>query len=297
LRQFDDQGIPCVGVEPTASTAAAARKLGLRVVEDFLGNETGRQITDQFGKADLVIANNVLAHVPDLKDFISGILLLMKSSGVVSFEFPRLTALIDGRQFDTVYHEHYSYLSLHSVKSILSTHGLQIFDVHELETHGGSLRVFAQIEISGQREVSQSVARILDFERACGLCELAYYEKLQAQAEAIKNDLSTFLIGASRAGQTVVGYGAAAKGNTLFNFAGIRPDLCEFVVDRSLFKVGNFLPGSRIPIVQESVLRRHRPDFVIILPWNIRQEVIQQLDYIRDWGGRFVTAVPHLEFH
>jgi hypothetical protein len=294
LRYVQERGIPCVGIEPTASTANAGRQLGLTMVEEFLGHESGRAISETFGYADLVVGNNVLAHVPDVADFVAGLKALLKPDGVVSVEFPRLTSLVGGCQFDTIYHEHYSYLSLHSVTSIFERGGLTVFDVEEIPTHGGSLRVFAQKTECGRRATSASVATIKQYETDCGVTSLDYYSSLQRQAESIKDDLLRFLLYCKESGESVAGYGAAAKGNTLLNFAGVRPDLLPFVVDRSASKVGKFLPGSRIPILAEDQIRRTQPDYIVILPWNISAEVTEQLAYVREWGAQFVTAVPEL---
>ena len=295
LRYVQAEGIPCLGIEPTASTASAGRRLGLQMVEEFVGADTAKEIANLFGRADLVVANNVLAHVPDVNDFLTGVVSLMKDDGVFSVEFPRITSLVDGAQFDTVYHEHYSYLSLHSVEVMLANNGLSAFDVEEIPTHGGSLRVFAQKVGSGRREVEESVARTRTFEAERGVASLDYYATLQERALSIKNGLLTFLLERRAQGETVVGYGAAAKGNTLLNFAGVRPDLLPFVVDRSESKIGRFMPGSRIPIVHETEIRRTKPEYILILPWNIASEVTEQLAYAREWDARFVVAVPGME--
>ena len=294
LRFVRDRGIPCLGIEPTASTATAGRGLGLMMIEEFVGLDTGTAIADKFGAADLVVGNNVLAHVPDVADFVSGLRALMKPDGVLSVEFPRLTSMISGAQFDTIYHEHYSYLSLHAVQTIFAREGLVVFDVEEIATHGGSLRVLAQRKETGAHKRELSVDRILSFERAQGVTSLSYYSQLQSRAEAIKNGLLEFLLEVKADGKSVAAYGAAAKGNTLLNFAGVRPDLLPFVVDRSDSKIGRFMPGSRIPIVAEGALRETRPDYVLILPWNIASEVTAQLSYARSWGAKFVAAVPEM---
>ena len=289
------RGIPCLGIEPTASTAAAARARGIEIVEEFFGVSLAKQLVAQGKQADLIAANNVLAHVPDINDFVSGFAVLLKPSGVATFEFPHLLNLIDQNQFDTIYHEHYSYLSLIAVRTIFHANGLSVFDVEELPTHGGSLRVYAQRKDTGTRESSQAVANLLERETLAGMNSESFYAGFQAKADKVKNDLLFFLIEAQRAGKTAAGYGAAAKGNTLFNYSGIRPDLLPFVVDRNSAKQGKFVPGCRIPIVAEEQLKQRRPDYVVILPWNLRTEVVEQLAYIREWNGRFVTAVPLLE--
>ena len=294
LRYVRDAGIPCFGVEPTASTAAAARALGLDIVERFFGVPLGQELAAAGRAVDLVAANNVLAHVPDINDFVGGFTALLKPDGVATFEFPHLLRLLEQNQFDTVYHEHYSYLSLTAVARVFEENGLSVFDVEALTTHGGSLRVFAQRLDTGRRATSDSVGRVLDDEVAAGLTSAAGYEGFQARIDKVKDDFVAFLIEARRAGRRVVAYGAAAKGNTLMNYAGIRPDLIGYVVDRNPAKQGRFMPGSRIPIVDEEHLRADRPDDVVLLPWNLRDELMAQLDYVRGWGGRFVTAVPEL---
>lgn len=287
-------GIPCYGIEPTASTAAAAREKGIEIVEQFFGAKLARDLVVKGRQADLMAANNVLAHVPDINDFIFGYSILLKPSGIATFEFPHLLNLVKHCQFDTIYHEHYSYLSLSAVKRAFETNGLSVVDVEELPTHGGSLRVFAQ-KHGGPHQVTQNVARVLDEETAAGVESSAFYEGFQARTEKVKDDFVSFLIEAKRQGLKVGAYGAAAKGNTLMNFAGIRPDLLPYVVDRAAAKQGKFMPGSHIPIVDETYLRADQPDRIVILPWNIKAEVMMQLSYARNWGARFVTAVPDLE--
>lgn len=288
------RGIPCLGIEPTASTAQAARALGIEVREEFFGVSLALRLVAEGRSADLAVANNVLAHVPDINDFVAGFSHLLKPQGVATFEFPHLLRLVEQCQFDTVYHEHFSYLSLSAVQRTFTSNGLSIFDVQELNTHGGSLRVFAQRADQGTHETSAAVRRVLDVERDSGVESEQYYAGFQARADRIKNDLLQFLIQAQRQGKTVGAYGAAAKGNTLLNYAGVRSDLLPWVVDRNPAKQGKYLPGSRIPIVAEDHLRQARPDYVLILPWNLRSEIMDQLGYIRSWGGQFVCAVPEL---
>jgi 2-polyprenyl-3-methyl-5-hydroxy-6-metoxy-1,4-benzoquinol methylase len=294
LRHVQALGVPCTGIEPTASTATAARALGLNVIEEFFGTALAGRLRAQGLAADLMAANNVLAHVPDINDFVAGFAHLLKPTGVATFEFPQLLNLVRFRQFDTLYHEHFSYLSLTAVQHIFQANGLQVFDVEELPTHGGSLRVYAQRADTGAQAVTAAVGRQWEAEAAAGIETPAFYAGVQAAAEDIKNALLRFLLDAQRDGLKVAAYGAAAKGNTLLNFAGVRPDLLPYVVDRSPGKVGRYLPGSRIPIVTEAHLRAHRPDRILILPWNIAQEVTGQLAYAREWGARFVVAVPEL---
>jgi len=295
LQYVQQAGIPCYGVEPTASTAAAARAKGITIVERFFGVALADELAKQGQQVDLVAANNVLAHVPDINDFAAGFARLLKPSGVATFEFPHLLQMIQHSQFDTAYHEHYSYLSLTAVQRVFAANGLAVFDMQELPTHGGSLRVFAQRHDSAAHPFNQAVAAMLERETAAGLSTAQGYAGFQAHAERVKNDFMAFLIEAKRSGKRVAAYGAAAKGNTLMNFAGVRPDLLAYVVDRNPAKAGKFMPGSRIPIVGEEHLREHRPDHIVILPWNLKGEVVEQLGYARAWGANFVTAVPRLE--
>ena len=296
LQYVQAAGVPCYGIEPTASTAAAARAKGVDVVERFFGVELAEQLARSGKRADLMVANNVLAHVPDINDFVAGFAQLLKPQGIATFEFPHLLRMVEGCQFDTAYHEHYSYLSLSAVQRIFAANGLAMFDAQELPTHGGSLRVFAQRQNSGARVIEPAVAAGLDAERKAGLLERHFYSQFQLKPLCIVRELLSFLISQVSAGRRVAAYGAAAKGNTLLNFAGVRPHLLPYVVDKNPAKQGKYLPGSRIPVVDEAHLRADRPDFVLILPWNLKDEVMEQLAYVRDWGGRFVTAVPHLEW-
>ncbi|MEI7868321.1 MAG: class I SAM-dependent methyltransferase [Candidatus Methylumidiphilus sp.] len=295
LLQFvKNRGIPCLGVEPTASTSSAARLKGIETIEEFFGLTLANRLANQYRQADLMVANNVLAHVPDIKDFSAGFAALLKPQGVATFEFPHLMQLIEHNQFDTIYHEHFSYLSFTTVINVFSSNGLSVFDVEELGTHGGSLRVFAQRKDTGNQIVSGKVTELLHREDSSGMNSASYYEGFQEHADKVKNDFLYFLLEAKRAGKTVVGYGAAAKGNTLFNYAGVRPDLLSYVIDRNPAKQDKFLPGCRIPIVAEARLSQSKPDYVLIIPWNLKDEVMEQLAYIREWGGQFVTAVPKL---
>lgn len=297
LLQFShERGIPCLGVEPTASTAKAARAKGVETLEAFFGTGLAKQLRDKGKSADLMTANNVLAHVPDINDFVRGFAILLKPNGVATFEFPHLMKLMAEAQFDTIYHEHYSYLSLTAVSRIFQHCGLEIFDVEHLTTHGGSLRVFAQLQ-GGSHTKLPAVEKLLEKEEASGLTSVPYYGGLQERAEAIKYELTSFLIEAKRSGKTVGAYGAAAKGNTLINFAGIKPDLLPWVVDKNPAKQGKFLPGSRIPIVPAKRLFAEKPDYLLILPWNLRDEVIGQIrEDSPHWTPTFVVAIPSLEF-
>jgi SAM-dependent methyltransferase len=294
LQYVQARQISALGIEPTASTAQAARAKGQDVIEEFFGVDLAQRLVASGIQADLMAAKNVLAHVPDINDFVSGFAILLKPSGVVTFEFPHLLRMIEEIQFDTIYHEHFSYLSLTAVRQICAENGLTVFDVEELPTHGGSLRVFAQRSDTGVHPIDTTVDNLMRRESLAGISSVAFYAGFQKRADALKNDLLAFLLDAARTGKRVAGYGAAAKGNTLLNYAGVRADLIAYVVDRNPAKQGKWLPGSRIPVVAEDRLRQDQPDYVLILPWNLRGEVVDQLDYIRAWGGQFVTAVPSL---
>ena len=289
LQYFQQQNIPCLGVEPTASTAQAAKAKGLDIKEEFFGSQCSSSLVDEGYAADLMIANNVLAHVPDINDFVEGFRILLKPQGVATFEFPHLLELIRHNQFDTIYHEHFSYLSLTAVQKIFNKAGLSIFNVQQLATHGGSLRVFAQRSDNRVYPISDQVQAILDSESACKLTSLEGYSDMQQRAEEAKFNLLRFILEAKRNGEKIAAYGAAAKGNTLLNYSGIRADMIRYVVDRNPAKQGQFMPGSRIPIVDETCLQKDKPHWVIVLPWNIQQEIQHQLQYIKDWGGRLVT--------
>jgi SAM-dependent methyltransferase len=294
LQYFNQKAIPCFGIEPTADTARAARLRGVDTLEAFFGTPLAEKLAAEGKTADLIIGNNVLAHVPDLNDFVAGIPRILNPAGVVTMEFPHLMRLIDQCQFDTIYHEHFSYFSFTTVRALFGRHGLELFDVEELPTHGGSLRIFAR-HAGGSGPVSGPVGALLAKEAARGMASPSYYGDFQSRAEKIKYALLTFLIGQKEKGARVAAYGAAAKGNTLLNYCGIRGDLVDFVVDASPHKQGKYLPGSRIPIVAEARIRAQRPDYILILPWNIREEIVTQLGYVRNWGGRFVVPVPDLE--
>lgn len=294
LQYFIQKGIKALGVEPAANVAEVARQKGVPTENVFFGEHTARKLKERGYAADLVLGNNVLAHVPDINDFVEGFHVLLKPEGFMTVEFPHLLNLIRETQFDTIYHEHFSYLSLKTVRTIFAEHGLQVFHVEELSTHGGSLRVFA-CHVERPRAVSSAVEEILTREQAFGLMKFAGYQNLADAALKIKLDLLDFLICARRATKKVCGYGAAAKGNTLLNYAGVRHDLIDAVADRNPHKQGKYLPGSRIPVITPEKLLEMRPDYVLILPWNLGEEITAQLAKIRDWGGRFVTAVPELK--
>lgn len=294
LQYVQQRGIPCLGVEPAVETSKVARNKGIEVLNEFFGLELGRRLAGQGHSADLIVGNNVLAHVPDINDFVSGLTAALKPGGTVTMEFPHLMRLVAENQFDTIYHEHFSYLSFHTVQRIFAAQGLTLYDVEELPTHGGSLRIFAGHADSLPEPVGPRVEELLARERAAGMTGMDYYAGFQARADAIKNDLLKFLIEDKACGKKVAAYGAAAKGNTLLNYCGVKRDLVSFVVDRSPHKQGKYLPGSHIAVVDEDVLRREKPDYVLILPWNLKDEIMTQLEYASRWGARFVVAVPRL---
>jgi SAM-dependent methyltransferase len=295
LQYFKAKSIPCLGIEPAKRTAEAARSKGIEVISDFFGLKLALQLGGEGRQADLVIGNNVLAHVPDLNDFVSGLKAILKPKGVITLEFPHLMRLIEGNQFDTIYHEHFSYLSFQTVEEIFCAHGLSIFDVEELLTHGGSLRIYAKHMTDEEKEISQEVFKLLEREKSVGMDQLSYYQDFQAKVDRVKYDLLTFLIEQKRRGKKVAAYGAAAKGNTLLNYAGIKPDLLPYVCDAAPSKQGRYLPGSHIPVVHEEEIKKYKPDYVLILPWNIKEEIMGQLEYIKIWNGKFVMATASLE--
>jgi hypothetical protein len=295
LKNFVAAGIPCLGIEPTASTAAAAEKLGIHVIREFFGEQLGKQLATSGKQADLIAGNNVYAHVPDINDFTRGLKAALKPSGTITLEFPHLMRLIENTQFDTVYHEHFSYFSLYTVDRIFIAAGLRVWNIEELPTHGGSLRIYG-CHANDPRETTPALNMILAAEAERGLQTLATYQDFQAKADRVKDDLLAFLIEQKRAGRRVAAYGAAAKGNTLLNYAGVKPDLLPFVCDAAVAKQDKLMPGSHIPILPPQALQDHRPDFVLILPWNIADEVKQQNATLTAQGTRFVTAVPKLDF-
>ncbi len=294
LQYFKEKQIPCLGIEPSANTAQVAREKGVDTLEAFFGADLAEKLSQKGKKADLIIGNNILAHVPDINDFVKGLKLSLKPVGVVTMEFPHLMRLVEENQFDTIYHEHFSYFSFHTVRRIFTEHGMVIFDVEEHKTHGGSLRIYARHEDDDSKPVTKKVAEIGEKEVGRGMLKLDYYLDFQQKADKVKYALLSFLMEQQKAGKKVVAYGAAAKGNTLLNYCGIKKDLIEFVVDASPHKQGKCLPGSHIPVVKEDEMMRLKPNYVLILPWNIQDEIMDQLSYIRKWGGEFVTAVPEL---
>jgi len=293
LKHLVAAGIPCLGIEPTASTAAAAERLGIPVRHEFFGERLGRQLAAEGKLADLIVGNNVYAHVPDINDFTLGLKQALKPGGTITLEFPHLMRLIENAQFDTVYHEHFSYLSLYTAARIFDVAGLRLFEVQELTTHGGSLRIYG-CHADDARPTSAAVVALLAEEASHGLQSLAGYRDFQARADKIKNDLLIFLLEQKRAGRKVAGYGAAAKGSTLLNYAGIKPDLLPYVCDAAVAKHGKFMPGSHIPILPPSALAARRPDYLLILPRNIAAEVREQNAWLSERGTKFITAVPEL---
>jgi 2-polyprenyl-3-methyl-5-hydroxy-6-metoxy-1,4-benzoquinol methylase len=292
LQYFVQKNIPVLGIEPTSNTAAVAKTKGVDSVVDFFGIRLAKELVAKNKRADLLLGNNVLAHVPDIVDFTQGLKILLSERGVVTMEFPHLLQLVENNQFDTIYHEHFSYLSFTTVAKIFEATGLQMFDVEEIPTHGGSLRIYAKHVEDQTKSISVNVNSLLSKEKEKGLTDITYYTGFQAKAFNVKTALIHFLINQKREGKKVGAYGAAAKGNTMLNYCGIKSDLIDFVVDANPHKQNKFLPGSHIPVVNESYLKEQKPDYVIIFPWNIKEEVENQLQYIREWGGKFVIAIP-----
>lgn len=294
LKNFVEKKIPCLGIEPTTSTADVAEKLNIPVIREFFGETLGKKLASEDRQADLIVGNNVYAHVPDINDFTKGLKAALKPNGTITLEFPHLMRLIEKTQFDTVYHEHFSYLSLHTVSRIFSSVGLLVWHVEEILTHGGSLRVYGCHQ-NEKRNKTEFVDEVLKKEAVQGLLEFETYMSFTDKVNKIKNDLLSFLIEQKRSGNKVVAYGAAAKGNTFLNYAGVSNDLIDFVVDKSPYKQGKFLPGSHIPIVSEEKISEVKPEYVLILPWNIKDEIKEQLSYIKNWNGKFLVAIPKIE--
>lgn len=295
LQYFKERNVPVLGIEPTANTAEAAKEKGIESVVDFFGVLLAKELVAKNIKADLLLGNNVLAHVPDIVDFVSGMKIILAEKGVITMEFPHLVQLVDNGQFDTIYHEHFSYLSFYTVKQIFEAQGLEMFDVEEIPTHGGSLRIFAKHAGDDSKPVTPNVAALLKKEKDKGIDTPAYYNNFQEKALKVKIDITGFLLDQKKNGKKVAAYGAAAKGNTLLNYCGIKADLIDFVVDANPHKQNKFLPASHIPVMNEQYLKDNKPDYVIILPWNLKTEITAQLAYIREWGGQFVVPIPELQ--
>lgn len=296
LQYFKEKNIPVLGIEPTANTAEVAMRKGIKTIIDFFGSEMASGLVNNWNvKADLLLGNNVLAHVPDIVDFVKGMKIILADAGIITMEFPHLLQLVDNNQFDTIYHEHFSYLSLYAVKQIFESQGLELFDVDEIPTHGGSLRIYAKHKHDSSNTSSNNILNLLKKETKKGITTLTYYNNFQEKALQVKLSLLSFLIDQKRAGKKVAAYGAAAKGNTLLNYCGIKNDLIEYVADANPHKQNKWLPASHIPVVNEAHLQTNHPDYVIIFPWNLKAEITEQLSYIREWGGRFVIPIPQLE--
>jgi SAM-dependent methyltransferase len=295
LQYFKERNVTVLGIEPTESTATVARQKGIETLTEFFGINFAYEMVKEKGKADLLLGNNVLAHVPDINDFVGGMKIALKEQGVITVEFPHLLQLVWNNQFDTIYHEHFSYLSFTTVKKIFEAHGLEMFDVQEISTHGGSLRIFARHIEDQSKSVLPSVSALLEKEKQAGLTTPAFYDGFQVKVDQVKIDFLKFLVEKKTERKKVVAYGAAAKGNTLLNYCGVRHDLINFVVDASPHKQGKFLPGSHIPVVNEARIRDEKPDYIIILPWNIKEEIVNQLSYVKEWGCKFVMAIPQIE--
>jgi hypothetical protein len=295
LQYFKERNVPVLGIEPTANTAAVAKTKGIDSVIEFFGTPLATRLSKEGKKADLLLGNNVLAHVPDINDFVGGMKVILNDKGVITMEFPHLYQLVINNQFDTIYHEHFSYLSFTTVKKIFEAQGLEMFDVQEIPTHGGSLRIFAKHKGDSSKEISKNVSDLLKKEEAAGMLSIKYYDNFQEKVDKIKNDLLEFLLDQKKKGKKVAAYGAAAKGNTLLNYCGVKKDLISFVVDANPAKQNKFMPASHIPICTEARIKSDKPDVILILPWNIKEEIVKQLDYVKEWGCRFAVPIPKLE--
>lgn len=297
LQYFQKKDIPVLGVEPARNVAKVAQEAGIPTITKFFGVQTASELSTEGKLADLMLGNNVLAHVPDLNDFVKGFKVLLKPQGVITMEFPHLMRLIEENQFDTIYHEHFSYFSLITVKKVFAKHGLTIFDVQELPTHGGSLRIYACHAEDTSKPVSERISDLLNREIDVGFTDLVLYQSFGKRVKETKRNILDFMIKAKREGKSIVGYGAPAKGNTLLNYCGIRTDFIDYTVDRSPHKQGHFLPGTRIPIYQPDKIKKTRPDYLIIFPWNLKDEIMEQMAHIRNWGGQFVTLIPDVKIY
>jgi SAM-dependent methyltransferase len=292
LQYFQRKSVQVLGIEPARNVAQKANAAGIPTRVQFFGTQAAAALVAEGQQADLLIGNNVLAHVPDLNDFVEGMKILLKPDGVVTLEFPHLMQLIDQNQFDTIYHEHFSYFSFTTVERVFAAHGLVLFDVEELPTHGGSLRIYGRHAEDGSKPVGSAACELRAREEAAGFSELNYYRSFAGRVHATKREILEFLVQVKKEGKTIVGYGAPAKGNTLLTYCGVRTDFLDYTVDRSPHKQGRYLPGTHIPVHAPERIRQTRPDYVLILPWNLKDEIMAQMAFIRDWGGRFVTLIP-----
>ena len=292
LQHFVQDGINVLGIEPAANVAKAAVEKGVPTVVKFFGEEAARELAREYGKADLLLGNNVLAHVPKLNDFVAGMKLLLQDDGVITMEFPHLLQLIDQNQFDTIYHEHFSYLSFFVVEKVFARHGITLFDVEEIPTHGGSLRIYGRHDCDHSKPVTDNVVRLRAKELSKGLAGFEIYDAFTEKVKNTKRNLLKLLIQIKQEGKAIAGYGAPGKGNTLLNYCGIRTDFLDYTVDKNPYKQGKYTPGTRIPIFGPEKIRESRPDYILILPWNLKEEIIGQLDYIREWGGQFIVPIP-----
>ncbi|HRN27604.1 MAG: methyltransferase domain-containing protein [Ignavibacteriaceae bacterium] len=295
LQYFKEKNIPCLGIEPTANTAKVAKEKGISTLTEYFTNSMAKQVAIEFGKADLILGNNVFAHVPDINDFVKGLKVLLKGSGTITLEFPHLLTLIENNQYDTIYHEHFWYFSVYSLQNVFRKHELTIYNIEELSTHGGSLRLYLKHFENSFISVLKNVQDVINNEIKHGINKLDYYQEFVNRVRKNKLDILEFLIRQKKDGKKIAAYGAAAKGNTFLNYCGIKNDLIDFVVDASPIKQNKLLPGSHIPIVSEKVLHLEKPDYVLIFPWNIKDEIFIQINYIKNWGGKFVVAIPNLE--
>ncbi len=295
LQYFQDLEISCLGIEPSSKTAKVAKEKGIKVIEDYFNVSLAEKLVEQSNKADLIVGNNVLAHVPNLNDFTQGLSILLKNKGVITMEFPHIMQLIENNQFDTIYHEHFSYFSFLTVNKIFEHHKLKIFDVDRIPTHGGSLRIYAKHSNDNSKQISSRVKSLIDLEISKKMDSLDFYSNFQDKVNNLKYELLKYLIDIKLKGNKIIAYGAAAKGNTLLNYCGIKSDLIEFIVDISPYKQNKYLPGSHIPVVHESEIQKYKPDYILILPWNIKEEIIKQLEYVKEWGCKFLIPIPKIQ--
>jgi len=297
LQFFTEKGVPVLGIEPAANVAKVAIEKGIPTLVEFFGRDVANQLAEDDKQADLIAANNVLAQVPNLNDSVAGLKILLKPKGVITVEFPHLMCLVEENQFDTIYHEHFSYFSFITAEKVFAAHGLKLFDVEQLPTHGGSLRIYACHVDDYSKPVSEQVKNLKSQENLAGITGLEYYRSFEEQVKETKRNLLDFLITKKRAGRTIVGYGAPGKGNTLLNYCGIRTDFLDYTVDRNPYKQGKYLPGTHIPIFAPEKISETKPDYVLILPWNFKDEIMEQMDFIRDWGGKFVVPIPEVKVY